>query len=200
MSRAQPPAVTKTSKVSASSTAGMDSDHGLPGTLYLDVAGYWSSSSATIQGQSQSLALNQQGISLTLAPMWSGFFLGAGTDYRMVNNSKTPDSQVGSLKGTRWAPIVVATGYCAESFVLKLEYEPSGDFHLAQPTYQGATITYSGGSGFRASFLYSVYSGLMFGPSYESLQFANRLDSVNGQIDNQALSMTQIGLIGAYVF
>ncbi len=132
--------------------------------------------------------------------MWESFFLGVGTDYRIVNNSKAPDAQVGSLKGSRWAELVLTAGYLGESFLLKVEYQPHGDFHLAQPTYQGASVTYSGGGGLRLGVLYSLYSGLMVGPCYESLQFSNRFDSVNGQVANESLKMTQIGLTGAYVF
>lgn len=55
-------------KVSAPSDSGGGGSHGISGPLYLDIAIHVTSSSASVQGQSQTLALNQQGISLTLAP------------------------------------------------------------------------------------------------------------------------------------
>ncbi len=174
--------------------------HGVPGTLYADAFLYWGSTNGTVQGQSEKLSLNQQGAGFTIGPMFNETFLALGTDYRMVNNSKAPDSQIGSFKGTRWAPLLLAAGYCAESFLIKFEYEPFGLFHLTQPTYQGGSITYGGGGGFRAQFLWQVYGGLMMGPHYESLKFSSRFDSQNGQAGSQALTLTQVGLTGSYVF
>jgi hypothetical protein len=156
--------------------------------------------SGKIQGQSESLSLNQEGIGITVAPMFGGFFIGLGTDYRQVNNSKTPDSQIGSFKGSRWAPIVFSTGYLSESFLFKLEYEPMGKFDLTQPTYTGSKVSYENGSGYRIAALYHLGSKIMLGPQYESLKFATRFDTQAGQSDNQALTLTQIGLTGAYVF
>ena len=173
---------------------------GFPSTLYLDVYGFFGTTTGDVQGQSESLSLNQQGASITVGALVSGFLFGLGTDYRQVNNSKEPNTDVGSFKGTRWAPLVISTGYLGESFLIKLEYQPMGVFTLTQPTYQGSTVTYGEGSGYRASLMYNVWDKIMLGPQYESLRFPTRYDSQLGQADGETLTLTQIGLAGAYVF
>ena len=181
------------------STSG-PSSFGFPSTLYVDVYGYFGMTTGDVQGQGETLSLNQQGASITVGALVSGFLLGLGTDYRQVNNSKDPATDIGSFKGTRWAPLVISTGYLGESFLLKLEYQPMGVFTLTQPTYQGSTVTYGEGTGYRASLMYNVWNKIMLGPQYESLTFPTRYDSQMGQADGETLTLTQIGLAGAYVF
>ncbi len=184
---------------STSSSMGSDSSFGIPATLYLDVSAYWGTTKGELNSQADDVSLNQQGVSLTVGALYQGIFLGIGTDYRQVNNSKVPTQEIGSFKGTRWAPLTLATGYLGNNILLKLEYQPTGTLDLKQPTYQGATVTYGNSSGYRASLMYNVWSKLMVGPQYESLKYSSRFDSLNGET-TESLTMTHIGLAGAYVF
>ncbi len=185
---------------SSSAASSGPSNFGLPVTLYVDAYAFYGVATGKIQGDDDSVSLTQQGVGLSIGPMFDGFLLAIGTDYRQVNNSKAPDSQVGSFKGTRWAPLVLSTGYVGTEFLLKIDYQPMGIFNLTQPTYQGSKISYSSGGGYRVNALYNIWSSFMVGPQYESLKFSSRFDTGSGQTEAQALTVTQFGLTATYVF
>jgi len=175
--------------------------------LYFDLGFGIGYTSVSLLGSSENVVLLSRGIGGTLAyEIGDGGFLSVGlsTDYRSFIQHSDLNQNIGNLRGQRWnfaAPTVVIDFHV---FLIKLEYQTSGDYALTNTAVDGAEVSYSKLNGFRTTAIVPTkyWLGNKFldrelhlGLQFEYLSFQNKKDSIHGEtILERNLNMWQVGL------
>jgi hypothetical protein len=163
--------------------------------IHVDLSGGWGYSTAS-DALAQSTKLGQWNFGATIGVLMGGvFFAGLSSDYRASAQYSDVGALDGNVSGKRWNMASPTLGFRSTAgFVVKFDYQLTGDYELANKTLSGASVRYAEPKGWRISGLYQL-SGLIHASAFfESVSFGKRVNSENGEIAlSPGLSMSQFG-------
>ncbi|MEQ1876464.1 MAG: hypothetical protein ABL958_07445 [Bdellovibrionia bacterium] len=115
----------------------------------------------------QTLMVFQTGATFAIG---TAIFAGVTYDYRTINQYSETNATDGNQSGKRefFAPVV---GVRFSSFVLKVDYQTSGDYRLDRTNILGQDQAYSSPKGYRASFLIDLFRGIAAQAVYETVSY-----------------------------
>ncbi|HEX4923314.1 MAG TPA: hypothetical protein VFV50_04480 [Bdellovibrionales bacterium] len=144
----------------------------------------------------QTLIVLQTGATFALG---GPVFAGVTYDYRTVSQFSETNATDGNQSGKRefFAPVVGARFY---NFVLKVDYQTSGDYKLDRKTAGGADIAYGGAKGYRGTLLLDLYRGISVGAVYETVSYELGVTGGVAAALPSKLDVSSFGLGLAYVY
>lgn len=146
--------------------------------------------------QDQTLAVFQSGVTFAIGSM---FFVGATYDYRTINQYSETNVTDGNQGGKRefFAPVFGTRFY---NFVLKFDYQTSGDYKLDRKTVTGADQAYVSPKGYRASLLVDLYRGISAQAVYETVSYEMAYQGGFFLAPPTKLDISSFGVGLAYVY
>lgn len=126
-------------------------------------------------------------------------FAGVTYDYRTISQFSETNASDGNQSGKRefLAPVV---GARFNNFVLKVDYQTSGDYKLDRKTAGGADQAYGGAKGYRGTLLLDLYRGISVGAVYETVSYELGVQGGVSSAFPSKVDYTSMGLSLAYVY
>lgn len=175
---------------------------GYTNKLYLDAglsAGYTRSSVPT---SFSSPTLISFGAGATGAwRVGSSWAFGVTTDFRLINQYSTVDSNLGNRRGTRWNIVSPTAVYFCHDWIFKGDVQFLGKYRLSESTAGGDTVSFTKPLGARITAMKPIWDKIHGGLMFEYLVFSKQsIENVSETELTNKLKMWQIGLVANYVF
>lgn len=125
---------------------------------------------------------SQSGIGVTLGAKTNiGLFGAITADLRYMGQASSVDTNHLNFSSTRFMPFAPTIGYKADSYIIKLDYQFTGNLELSKSLSDGSNLKFSKPTGFRLTFIFDKwFKTLPVGLYFETVKFTEEQDSSKG--------------------